>query len=155
MQTNPFNNEKYLQNSSVGASSASVEANSYLTYGLFVGPWYSAPLSEKISLDALIGGGYMFTSSPEITLQRTYSGQSSTFNISSGTGGGIAYKFGLGMRYNVSDKLCINADVSTLGMVFKYDSTVRTPTGNLTGSTTQDFSSLNIGVGFGYRLGVE
>ena len=132
MQTNPLNGQKLLDNATPPtATSSSIEANSYLTFGLLTGPWCSAALSDKISIEARLSGGYLFCSPPDITISATTLGQTSTLVSTSKLGGGLAYQLGVGMRYNLSKTICLNADINLIAdllMEFAIDAIIATNT---------------------------
>lgn len=141
------------QFAAASGTSVKVEAGSWSTGDLMVGPYGSFPISEKTCFEAKALFGFAQASSPSLKFSRL-DGGALLAEQQEGNAGAFTYVIALGFKFDVGARTCLLASVDYQGLEAEFTD-VRIDSGD--GSTTrtsfkQPFSMVNVGVGIARRL---
>lgn len=141
------------QFAAASGTSVKVEAGSWGTGDLVVGPYGSFPVSEKTSFEAKALFGFAQASSPSLKFSRL-DGGSLLAEQQEENAVAFTYMIAIGFKFDVGARTCLLASVDYQGLEAEFTD-VRIDSGD--GSTTrtsfkQPFSMLNVGVGIARRL---
>jgi opacity protein-like surface antigen len=132
-----------------------VESGNWSIGGLMLGGFGSFPISDKTSFDARAMIGFLNASSPEIKITGIDSSFSSAWiKQSSSSASAFSYLIGAGFSFGIGNRLCILTNVDYLGAKPEF-SKVRTTTSTgeqFTDTWSQNFGTLNIGIGIGIKI---
>lgn len=134
-------------------TSVKVEAGSWSTGDLVVGPYGSFPISEKTRFEAKALFGFAQASSPRLKFSRLDGGMLLA-EQQEGDASTFTYVIAVGFKFDVGARTCLLAGLDYQGLEAQFTD-VRIDSGD--GSTTrtsfkQPFSMINVGVGIARRL---
>lgn len=160
-QANPVNADEFASQvedefASVFGPGLSVKAESDpWSCGLFMAGGYgSFGLTDKLSFESRILIGLMSATAPEMTATVTDGIDSYWEKQSAVTSTGFAFGVGAGLKFDVGNRICLlaNLDYTSATVSFEDVEYISSDGDNYTDSFDQSLSTVNFGVGIGYRL---
>lgn len=126
------------------------KANSF-----FLGADYKIPLKEKLTINSKIMGGYMSLNSPEMSYSNPITTSSNDIKYSTSSDQSFAYLLGLGLTYEISEKISCFVNLEYIAAAFKFNDI--TWENNAGESDTidffeQDYEVLNTSLGLSYHF---
>jgi hypothetical protein len=134
--------------------SGTVKTNSWGIGGLLVGGYSTIPVAKQLTFESRLMIGFVTASSPDISINFNIMSESGWVKQNTVTSSAFAYLAGVGLKYDAGKRVCLLANIDYLGAKPKFkDVETAFSDGTLEKDTfTQQFGSVNVGVGIGYRL---
>lgn len=130
-------------------SNVRVEAKPWTALSFVAGPYASLPLSDNIDLDLRFLAGYGSANSPELKVEVG----GATVTETSASGGAFTYLFGTGLRFALSEKLCLLTGFDYQAMEPKF--TGAEVTGGSGPSRVSDFEQPMNWISISFGLGIR
>jgi len=135
-------------------TTTTVNSGNWVIGGYMGGASGSFPLNDKISIETKALIGFLTASSPSIKIDITDGSNSVWVEQEKASSTAFSYLIGAGLKFDLSDKFCLLANIDYLGSNPEFVGVV---TKNSLGQSEKDtwsqgFSTLNYSVGLGYKF---
>lgn len=133
---------------------ADVETGNWTAGAFLAGGYASFPVSKKISFDPRVMIGFLSATSPDTDVYLSDGSNSGWVKQASVTSTAFAYLVGVGLKFDVGKRICILTNLDYMGANPEFkDVQTLSSDGNIeVNNWKQPFSTINVGVGVGYRL---
>ncbi len=154
--SNPFNTDEFVKQEqaalpgvAVSLSDANWSVSSWLLGGV-----YNISLSDKFTLQPQVMIGFAAITSPELAGSYIFSGSGATFIQKSASSGGFCYDLGAKINWHITKKFYLNYGLTFFHTSGSFSDVATTVNGISAGTTSfnQNISSINSGLGLGFRF---
>jgi hypothetical protein len=135
--------------------SVTIDSKPWKTYSFMGGVNHSFPLMDKLSLESRVLVGASMVKSPDFDLGASIFGFTFTSNTKGESQTSFSTLFGTGVKYKITDKIGVTANVDYWMTSTKTKSTTTDSSGESSTDVSTDplkMSTLNLNLGIAYKL---
>lgn len=132
------------------SNNVKITSTSWYLENIMLGAYGSFSNAKKCSFESRVMIGALIATKPEIIM----SAASYKQDEKSATSANFCYLFGIGLKYNINDKLCFLSNLDYTGSKIIYSNIPITNSNGAKSSYTANltYTAINIGIGLGFRL---
>lgn len=136
-----------------GATNFIGSSDAWKIHSLLAGIEYKINMGGKLSLYPRIGLGPMLVSNPELSITATNKNTYSGINRSSGTGLGLGYEFGVGLKRDLGKHFCLMPTFTFSGGIVTISDVVMTIDNvNTTSDYRPKIITFNLGLSLAFKF---
>jgi opacity protein-like surface antigen len=136
--------------------SEQTKVGSWAIGAFLAGVYSSIPVAKQVTFETRLMMGVLSVKAPEILIDLTGPGGTAWVKQKSASTTAFAYLAGIGIKYDAGKRVAVLANIDYLGAKPQFDNVEITTNlldlQNETNDYTQDFGSINVSFGIGYRF---